>query len=305
MLRRAFTLVELLVVIAIIGILIALLLPAIQAAREAGRRTTCQNNIKQIGLALVNYAAAHNDALPPAGANTTPPRCWSAYTLAEIECNGLEKQYNFTVTWTDAKNKFVVETILPVFICPSAPAAVDRRILMGSVPVNAAPGDYAAPTGVDSAFYTRESVPAPASTVGALNGKDPTPLRNITDGLSHTILICEDAGRPQFWTKAGRLFVNDTPNNGNAKVSNGVVSGSAWADPAADCPINGFSPDGLSAGNCVMNCTNNNELWSFHTGGTNNVFCDGSVHFLAETLDNSLVCALVTRAGAEKVGYNY
>jgi prepilin-type N-terminal cleavage/methylation domain-containing protein/prepilin-type processing-associated H-X9-DG protein len=303
MAKRAFTLVELLVVIAIIGILIALLLPAINAAREAGRRATCQNNIKQLGLALVNYAGAHNDALPPAGANTSPPRCWSAYTLAEIEYGGLGKQYDFTVTWTDVKNKPVVETILPVFICPSAPPAVDRRTLVGSV--NAAPGDYAAPTGVDSAFYTRENVPAPASTVGALNGKNPTPLRNITDGLSHTILLCEDAGRPQFWTKAGRLSISDNPNNGNAAVTNGVVTGSAWADPAADCPINGFSDDGLHAGNCVMNCTNNNEFWSFHTGGTNNVFCDGSVHFLAETLDYALVCALVTRAGGEKVGYNY
>jgi prepilin-type processing-associated H-X9-DG protein len=118
-------------------------------------------------------------------------------------------------------------------------------------------------------------------------------------------LLCEDAGRPQFWTKAGRLVINDTPNNCNAAVTQSVVTGSAWADPAADCPINGFSLDGLQAGNCVMNCTNNNELWSFHTGGTNNVFCDGSTHFLAETLDPALVCALVTRAGAERIGYNY
>ncbi len=301
--RRAFTLVELLVVIAIIGILIALLLPAIQAAREAGRRTTCQNNLKQIGLALVNYAGAHNDALPAAGAGTSPLRCWSAYTLAEIECNGLGKQYDFTVAWSNVKNKLVVETILPVFLCPSAPAGDTRRVLVGTV--NTAPGDYAACTSVAAGFYTRENVPSPASNLGALTGSTPTPLRTITDGLSHTFLVCEDAGRPQFWTKAGRLFIDDTPNNGNLAVTAGVVTGSAWAQPGADCPINGFSPDGLQAGNCVMNCTNNNELWSFHSGGTNNVFCDGSTHFLAETLDYALVCALVTRAGAEKIGYNY
>jgi prepilin-type N-terminal cleavage/methylation domain-containing protein/prepilin-type processing-associated H-X9-DG protein len=301
--KRAFTLVELLVVIAIIGILIALILPAINAAREAGRRASCQNNMKQFGLALVNYAESHGDAFPVCGPGASPPRCWGAYTLAEIEYGGLAKQYDFTQSWTSAKNKLIVETIMPVFICPTAPAPEGRRTAAGSV--NAAPGDYAAPSSITAQYYAREGIPAPANNAGALSGKQATPLRTITDGLSHTILLCEDAGRPQFWTKAGRLTGDYRSNNGNPAVSQGFVTGAAWADPAADCPIHGFSPDGLQAGNGVMNCTNNNEPWSFHSGGVNNVFCDGSVHFLAETMDVSLVCALVTRAGAERVGYNF
>jgi prepilin-type N-terminal cleavage/methylation domain-containing protein len=301
--RLGFTVVELLVVIAIIGILVALLLPAIQAAREAGRRTSCQNNIKQLGLALLNRASANGDTLPSSGANTKPLRCWSAYTLAEIESVGAAKQYDFSVDWSGPSNKQVVETILPVFICPSAPPPEARRASVGNL--NAAPGDYAACSAVFPLYYQREGIAPPANNVGALDARSVTPLRSITDGLSHTILLVEVAGRPQFWTKAGRLVIDNRPNNLNPPVLQGVVDGAAWADPAADSPINGSTPDGLQGGRCAMNCTNNNEPWSFHLGGTNNVFCDGSVHFLDETLDATIICALVTRAGAENIESKY
>jgi prepilin-type processing-associated H-X9-DG protein len=124
-----------------------------------------------------------------------------------------------------------------------------------------------------------------------------TPLPQITDGLSNTILIVEDAGRPQFWTRAGQLMISDDPQNGNASVTDGLVSGWGWADPSSDCPIHGFSADGLAGGPYVINVTNNNELWSFHVGGVNTAFCDGSMHFLADGTNNQIVVALVTRAG--------
>jgi prepilin-type N-terminal cleavage/methylation domain-containing protein len=302
--RGAFTLVELLVVIAIIGILIALLLPAINAAREAGRRASCQNNLKQLGLALLNYANSHNDVFPPDGQTTTPLTCWSAYTLAEVEYAGLGKQYNFSVPWNDPKNKTIVETPLPVFVCPSAPPASNRYQVVGAV--NAPPGDYGSTPTAAPLFYTLANVPPPASTAGALDVKLFTPFAKITDGTSHTILLGEDAGRPQFWTKAGMQSISDTPSNSNNQaVVNGVVANSPWADPASHCPPDGFTADGLNGGTFVINVTNNHEFFAFHPGGMNCVLCDGGVHFLYESMDNTLVMALVTRAGGEKVGYNY
>jgi prepilin-type N-terminal cleavage/methylation domain-containing protein len=302
--KRAFTLVELLVVIAIIGILIALLLPAINAAREAGRRTSCQNNMKQFGLALVNYAGAHHDAFPPSGHSSSPLTSWAAYTLAEIECGGLAKQYNFSVPWKDPKNKLVAETILPVFMCPSAPPAEKRRELVGTV--NSAPGDYGATYLIDTWWYTFSNIPPPADRSGALDEKLSTPFAKITDGTSHTILLGEDAGRPQWWTKAGLQSGSDTPaNSTNAPVTNGVVPNSGWANPIAHCPPNGFTSDGMNGGTFLINVTNAHELFAFHPGGIDVVLCDGSVHFLAEITDGSIVAALITRAGAERVGYHF
>jgi prepilin-type N-terminal cleavage/methylation domain-containing protein/prepilin-type processing-associated H-X9-DG protein len=301
--RRAFTLVELLVVIAIIGILIALLLPAIQAAREAGRRSSCQNNMKQLGLALLTYANEHNETFPSAG-QASPAASWSEWVLAQLEYNGLEKQYHYNVDWSDSSNAPVVQTLVPVFICPSAPQAAKRFQLTGTV--NAAPGDYGATTAVKAMFYQLAGLSAPAVLDGGLSISAPTPLSKITDGTAHTFLLVEDAGMPQFWTKAGLQSISDSPTNSTSQgVVAGVVQNSAWADPLSHCPIDGFTADGLNGGTYVINVTNNHELWSFHPGGVDTVFCDGSVHFIAETTDNTIIVALATRAGNENIGYNY
>ena len=312
--RRGFTLVELLVVVAIIGVLVGLLLPAVHAARESSRRAACQNNMKQLGLALLNYAEAHNSTLPPAGTGNTPPvHCWSAFILAEMEQDALLRQYDLTHNWNAAVNKPVVDAVIPIFTCPSAPSAVQRIDTNGS-----APGDYAAPVCVVASYYATGNVPKPKKIFfpaglspvpppysGAMVHDYPTPLALVTDGLSNTILLAEDAGRPQFWTRAGRLMISDDPQNGNAAVTDGHVTGAGWANPAADCPLHGFSEDGLSGGPNLINATNNNELWAFHPGGINTVFVDGSVHFLSQSLDNAIVCALITRAGGETIDPKY
>ncbi len=240
--------------------------------------------------------------MPAAGTSTTPT--WTAYTLAEIEYAAAGKQYDFSAAWNDPKNQAVAQTLLPVFICPSAPPTANRFQLVGSV--NAAPGDYPATEGVSSWWYTLANVTPPADLNGALNGSSPTPFFKIVDGLSHTFLLGEDAGRPQWWTKAGLQSGSDTPaNSTNQAVTSGVVANSGWADPLSHCPVDGFTADGMNGGTVVINATNNHELWSFHPGGVNTAFGDGSVHFIAETTDSTIVVALVTRAGNEQIAYNY
>lgn len=312
--RRGFTLVELLVVVAIIGSLTALLLPAVNAARESGRRVACQNNMKQLGLALLTYAEAHDDTLPPAGTEHVPPvHCWSVFILPEIEQDTLLRQYDLTQDWSAKVNKPVVDTVIPVFICPSAPPAIQRIDTNGQ-----APGDYAAPVCVEATYYKIGNVPkpkkifvpaglspAPPAYSSAIVHDYPTPLALITDGLSNTILLAEDGGRPQFWTRAGKLMISDDPQNGNASVTNGHVTGAGWANPTSDCPLHGFSDDGLSGGPNLINATNNNELWAFHPGGINTVFADGGVRFLYQSMENAVVCALVTRAGGEGIESKY
>ncbi len=299
--NRGFTLVELLVVIAIIGILLALLLPAVNSAREAGRRTSCQNNMKQLGLALLAFANSHNDSFPPCGDNSLAAT-WVAYILAELEHRDLAMDYDLAVPWNSSQNLPVSGTLLPVLICPSAPPAANRyQVLDGE---RMAPGDYGAVYCVDNWWYEFANVTPPSDTSGAFDLHYYTPLNKITDGTSHTILLGEDAGKPQFWTKAGMLGISDTPSEStNQPVTNGMVANSGWADPASHCPINGFTADGLNGGPFVMNVTNNHELWSFHLGGTNEVFCDGSVHFIDETTDAPIVVALVTKAGNELVSF--
>jgi prepilin-type N-terminal cleavage/methylation domain-containing protein len=123
-----FTLVELLVVIAIIGILIALLLPAIQAARGAARRASCENNIRQIGLAMHNYIDANKNRLPP-GYCESPGTSFQAYILPFIEETVAYKNYDFKKNWNDTANKKAVETEIPMFVCPTAPPGESRQYI--------------------------------------------------------------------------------------------------------------------------------------------------------------------------------
>src|SRR3954469_10165931 len=125
--RRGFTLIELLVVIAIIAILIGLLVPAVQKVREAANRSTCQNNLKQMGVALHNFHGTRK-FFPPGGVSTAIPKLgipsgvthgWSVFLLPQLEQDNLYKQYHFDVSWNAAANGPIIGTPLSVFLCPS------------------------------------------------------------------------------------------------------------------------------------------------------------------------------------------
>jgi prepilin-type N-terminal cleavage/methylation domain-containing protein/prepilin-type processing-associated H-X9-DG protein len=309
--RRGFTLIELLVVIAIISILLALLLPAVQAAREAARRMACRNNVKQLALAAHNYHDCHNTLPPGAVGPLTPafPQYLTlkshglgTYLLPYVEQQPLASQYCWDVSWNETQNQPVANTQLQIWKCPSAPR---DRIQDGMLTTETPPpvekfsgtgacGDYAGMSFVDKELVVRGVI----TLTGQLNERghfdgvfdvnSVRPLRDITDGSSQTILIAEGAGRPNL-------------HYGRNEVSGKWVSGGPWASRNL-LWCRGATTDGSAPyGTCAINCTNNREMYSFHAGGANAAFADGSVHFLSASIDIQAFANLVTCAGGDVV----
>jgi prepilin-type N-terminal cleavage/methylation domain-containing protein len=306
--RRGFTLIELLVVIAIIAILIGLLLPAVQKIREAANRLRCQNNLKQIGLGLNNYQSQMG-YFPP-GALRSPAsgvvgpffqkfgvtangvnHSWGVFLLPFIEQDNVYRLYDFNQNWAAPANQAVRETQIAIYRCPSVPTGANRfnQKIVNGLSIKAAASDYGPDNGYDPALEGLGLVDPTVNPNGVMDVNVAFSVPEIRDGTSNTSVIAEDAGRPDRW-QAGKL-----------KVLNGQTDGS-WADDANEYITHGFTPDGNSnPGPCHTNCTNNNEVYSFHSGGANHVFADGSVHFIKQSMDIRIFVKLLTRAGGDIV----
>jgi prepilin-type N-terminal cleavage/methylation domain-containing protein len=335
--RSGFTLIELLVVIAIIAVLIGLLLPAVQKVREAAARTQCFNNNKQLGIALHGFHDVNN-YFPPAGVDTPfgwPRRGIKAgvqhgmaqFILPFIEQNSLYQQYHFDKDWRAPENQPVVTTRLKVYICPSVPVA-DRLSVVktgGGFTWQEYAGDYGPQSGYRRALavagYTAfiagdyAGNPNPPSDVigedGPYRGAFETcgafadhidnahAIAQITDGLSNTAFLTEDAGRPLSYVTGGKPHPTD-PNGG----PNGL-DGAGWASRGMNYGIDGSSFDGLAgSGPCFMNCNNRDEHFSFHPGGGVHLFGDGSVRFISQSMSTIPMAAMTTRAGGEVIQDN-
>jgi prepilin-type N-terminal cleavage/methylation domain-containing protein len=301
--RSGFTLIELLVVIAIIAILIGLLVPAVQQVRESAARTQCQNNLKQIGLAMhshhdvykgLPYALKDNVVLN----GVTIAHGWVPYTLPFIEANNVAMQINTTtIRWDASPNDKAPpaiapnQTQFPFLLCPSVPTQ-DR---LGTN--NRGVTDYSPTTQL-----TRPNPSLNATVWAAVRDSDPNyigvlghnvrrRLIDIRDGTSNSFLMAEDAGRNQLW-QMGKQVANSGPTG-------------AWPNPGNQLTIGGFDPvTATSPGPCAINCTNNNEIYAFHQAGANAVFADGAVHFLSKTVDINVVVSLLTRARGETIPGN-
>jgi len=330
--RAAFTLVELLVVIAIIGILVGLLLPAVQAAREAARRMSCSNNMKQIGLSALNHESAYKRlppslfvdiGLPPGGSGQPGSpypaivHCWSIYLLPYMEQNSLYQAYDQRFPWFSSPtivpgtpdNQAVLRNVVPTFVCPSSPNGANRKITGGfrfgaTFPFrDLAPTDYATNSSINPGSITFFGYAAGttqndlfSSMFAEVKGAGAMPLLGqplrkanslavILDGTSNTILMCEDAGRPEFYL-------------GNRLDTSRYQQDGAWGHHENDYGLDGaVAGTRNSPGNCVINCHNDNETYSFHPGGATHGMTDGSVQFLSASITPQVYAALITAQG--------
>lgn len=307
---RAFTLVELLVVIAIIGVLVALLLPAVQAAREAARRSQCTNNLKQLGLAVHNFHDTYGhlpSSIRPGGLTTAPRIAGLTFLLPFIEQGTFFDKYDQTVNWSHANNLPYTSQFIKTFQCPSSP---DPKRLDGDPQLSpwsqlVAVTDYSPTIGVDQRLQTLALVDVAGSGILTKNG---TPrLADVLDGLSNTILYAESAGRPTLWRKGRRI----------GSLPADRVNAGGWSRPASDFSVDGSSYDGATLpGPCPINCTNGEhvgtafphpyygtegtaEAYAFHPGGAMFGLGDGSVRFIASTISMREFARLVTRDQGE------
>ncbi len=391
--RGAFTLIELLVVIAIIAVLVGLLLPAVQKVREAANRMSCQNNLKQMALACMNYESSYGKlptagegsnaavngtafanspitvgatiAFPPAG---TQMQSLFTYILPYIEQGNVYNQIDTSMYYnaispsvTTHNGAFKVQ--IKTFMCPSYPFESVDSEGYGYVDYGATVYtdivEYAGQGGTAFAVGTREKYLARQR--GAIDNV-PNSLAQITDGTSNTTMIGEDAARRENYVTnpayldpavsllaAGATYPNSTttiaidPNENTAfatrrfwrwaEQDNGfgvsgdpapytgtacintnetTSAGVAKANTVNTCTTgfkiinnNNFDPSADGPTNCnwkiTNNCGSNDELFSFHTGGCNVAFCDGSVHFIQDSINPVTMAALVSRSGGEVI----
>lgn len=271
---HGFTLVELLVVIAIIGILVALLLPAVQASREAARRSQCTNNLKQIGLALLNYHDAHK-VFPYAAGGSGTYWGWSAGILPFLEEEAVYQQLDLSLPYTagNAQSIAAIKKFIPGYQCPTAP---DNQLviccLSMSGPYDTAQTNYSA-----IATHSPDVFLAPASThSGVMYLGSAIRVAHITDGTSHTFLVSETVGYP------------DDPDYGLTAYcpNRQCYVGKFWAAENRITTAYGINSHTFYG---------NSGVESFHPGGAQFVFADGHVSFLSETTNQSTLQALTTR----------
>ena len=292
--RRAFSLIEVLVVIAIIGTLVALLLPAVQASREASRKLQCANNLKQVGLALLNYESSHK-VFPPgyvsqfdsSGNDTGPGWGWASMILPEMDEKPVHNVIRFDLPIEHAMNGVRVASIAN-FLGPSE----NQRQFWQAKRPDGSPICEVAESNYVAMFGTTEPG---VDGDGMFYRNSKTALKDITDGASKTIAAGErshELGRATWVGSVTNaiLFAEDdnTQAQGVPEVGAGMCLGHAGE---------GIGPGGKGG--------DVNQFYSQHGDGVNFVFADGHVAFLMASMDYVTYLALATRAGGETISGSY
>ena len=324
---RAFTLVELLVVIAIIGMLVAILLPAVNSVRESARRNTCKNRLRQQALALRSYATQFEEAMPAiwnkGGDHAWDTFSWRVELLPHLEEDARFDRINQKLLPLATENLSVAGPI-PTFSCPSAPSSprqintfMDRRELglgatdyvavfvanRAGVPLAGAWYGGQSPSSIPTIdhSFVADSPPSPSAPEGTADTrvvddtesarirKIPPTLRRIRDGESTTVLFVEQAGKPSLIPKIELPAGAEPPRDEDGYEIEPQSNEGPWITSE-------FSDFSIPA----LNANNQNGIYGFHSGATV-AMCDGSVHFWPEEIDSGVMFALLSREGQEIV----
>jgi prepilin-type N-terminal cleavage/methylation domain-containing protein len=339
--RVAFTLVELLVVVAIIGILVALLLPAIQSAREAARRSQCQNHMKQIGLGTLNFENTRK-YLPPSKWYEYRPQPGSiikrvvssttlTYLLPYVEETALANEYSFDMLWDDSvratnqskSNHELNQTPVPVFRCPSAP---QERATINSAGVS-----FANTAAVD--YRVCDAYAAPGATCSSHAGgkcaleeeidANKVKARPNSRGGYYSVLWNESSladptksqhaklkqttdglSQSMMWFETGGapLKYKDGVLQQNASIGSTATGETQGGSSWADADSWYVIHD--RCGDSFFNCNNNEEIYSFHNGGAYFGFGDGAIHFVSTDINPDVFVSLFTRDSSDVIADN-
>lgn len=277
------TLVELLVVIAIVGTLMALLLPAAQSARESARRGQCGNNLRQLGVGAQLFHDA-NGCFPASWVNGDIRITWGISLLPYVDERAVSDAWGEEKVWWDAENASLVARTIKAYRCPSSRAPDVYEHPYQDWPDRYGTTDYKGCQGANAAD--------PAVSHWGLSGWAPgvvsrkhVAAKDITDGLSATILLVESVGGPDIYGPGGAPF---TPNR-IWYPTDGAWVGRSMSSVS---PINYGKRLGIEQ--CGVNCSNRYDYgpYSFHPGVAQTILCDGSVQVLSEAIDPAVLCGL-------------